>query len=210
MQSNDNLIELFHAIGLFSDEKAFETLFRKQFARLHKFSMQYVHNSEQAEEVVNDVFVKLWKYRQSLQTIANSESYLFAAVKNQSLNYIKKFSTLRISLNSEKNLSVLEYKSTAEDDLEWKSLVIQLNSVVDNLPEQCRKIFKLVREEGFKPAEVAKVLNLSVRTVETQLYRATKRLDETIFISRKKKKARKGLSPDALMLALLAGSYFFC
>lgn len=72
-----------------------------EYKRLYSFALQYVAVEETAEEVVNDVFVKLWQYRDTLLTIHNPGSYLFIAVRNQLLNYLKKYSHLHISFMEE-------------------------------------------------------------------------------------------------------------
>ncbi len=184
---NEKLSLLFMQISLHNDEQAFADLFRSQYAKLFRFSMQYVESAETAEEIVNDIFVKLWKYRGHLHEVKNPESYLFIGVKNQSLNYIKQYSRYKVSA-AENFLSQLVAADTPQQKLEWKEIAFQLAKAVDALPDQCRTIFKLVKEEGVKPQQVAAILNLSVRTVETQLYRATKRLHSVINEMKKKER----------------------
>lgn len=178
-QKLEHLKNLFAGICR-DDKSAFAELFRMEYKRLHSFSMQYVNTPESAEEVVNDVFIKIWKYRQSLHTIKNPESYLFIAVKNQSINYCKKYSALHISVREEGSLAELIVQHSPEYDIEWKELQFRLNQVINQLPDQCRTVFKLMKEEGFKAKQVAEILNISVRTVETQLYRAMKRLSQAL------------------------------
>lgn len=183
------MLQLFQAIALYGDAKAFEQLFRQQYERLYRFAFQYVESRQMAEEVVNDVFVKLWRYRANLHTVTNPESYLFIAIKNQSLNYIKQYSHLHISLNEDSAAASLVSQHNPQLDMEWKELHFKLTAAIDGLPEQCRKIFKLVKEEGMKPRQVAEILNISIRTVETQLYRAVKRLD-AVLLEQKTKQRR--------------------
>jgi RNA polymerase sigma-70 factor (ECF subfamily) len=77
--------------------------------------------------------------------------------------------------------------------MEWKEILFKLDQEVDRLPDQCRKVFKLIKEEGFKYKEVAEILNISPRTVETQLFRAMRRLNETIgpYLSNNKPGGKK-------------------
>lgn len=203
------LPELFMSISLYGDIKAFEQLFRQQHERLYRFSFQYVQNQQVAEEVVNDVFVKIWKYRTMLHTITNPESYLFIAVKNQSLNYIKKYSHLHISLTEDHTSALLVSHHSPQQDIEYKELQAKLQAVVENLPEACRKIFRLVKEDGLKPRQVAQLLNISVRTVETQLYRAVKRLDAALAQQEKQEGQGFGSSGKLFTGILLVGSLFF-
>lgn len=191
----------------FNDDKAaFTELFRLEYSRLYHCSMQYVRSHEAAEEVVNDVFVKLWKYRQSLHTIHHPENYLFIAVRNQSLNYAKKFSTLHISPADESGISALVAKGDPQHDLEWKELQFKLQQAVAQLPAQCGIVFRMVREEGLKPREVAAMLNISIRTVETQLYRAMKRIGLACSDQLTKKKKNRSGFPDFLLFLIFLGS----
>lgn len=204
-QRHEQLKSLFEKIALFNSQPAFEELFRLEYKRLYLFSLQYVAVHEIAEEVVNDVFIKVWNYRQSLNTVNNPESYLFIAVKNQSLNYLKKYSHLHITLSEDGKIAELVTKNAAVDEVEWKELKHKLAQAIDELPDQCRKIFKLVKEEGFKPKQVAEILNISVRTVETQLYRAVNRLSQVLVKELPvKKKGRDMLPPSVWLIFLLS------
>ncbi len=177
-----NLTEI-HAlqkrICLDSDEAAFTTLFRLFYKSLYHFAVQYVHRHEAAEEVVNDVFIKIWKQRSGLSEVQQLESYLFVAVKNGSLNYIKQYSQYHIAID-DANTGKLISLHNPEQDVEWKELYFKLQQAINGLPDQCRAVFRLVKEEGFKIKEVADILGISPRTVETQLYRAVKRLDSIL------------------------------
>ena len=166
-------------ICLDSDESAFTTLFRLFYKSLYHFAMQYVHKHEIAEEVVNDVFIKIWKQRADLLEVKHFESYLFIAVKNGALNYIKQYSHFHVAIDDE-NTGKLISLHNPEQDMEWKELYLKLQQAINELPEQCRAVFRLVKEEGFKMKQVAEILGISPRTVETQLYRAVKRLDSIL------------------------------
>lgn len=174
-------------ICLDNDESAFTALFRLFYQSLYHFAMQYVHKHEAAEEVVNDVFIKIWKQRATLLEVQNLESYLFTAVKNGSLNYIKQYSHYHIALDDE-NTGILISLHNPEQEVEWKELYFKLQQAVNNLPDQCRTVFRLIKEEGFRMKEVAEILGISPRTVETQLYRAIKRLDDILNEQYKRKK----------------------
>lgn len=163
------------------DEKAFSALFRHFYDRLLYFSIQYVYAREAAEEIVSDVFVRIWNRREELDKIVNLEVYLFVAVKNHSLNYLEQYSSLRITpLNDDSGLSELTNAVDPERTMEWKEILFKMDREVGRLPDQCRRVFKLIKEEGFKYKDVAEILNISPRTVETQLFRAMKRLNEVI------------------------------
>jgi RNA polymerase sigma-70 factor (family 1) len=185
-----------------NDEQAFAELFRYFYDRLLRFSIQYVHVREAAEEIVSDVFVKIWNRRSTITAIDNLEVYLFVAVRNLSLNYLEQFSSLRIMPLSDSGISQLTNTVDPEREMEWKEILFKMDQEVCKLPEQCRKVFRLIKEEGFKYKEVAAILNISPRTVETQLFRAMRRLNEVIGPYVSGKRAPKINPPFMLLFAL--------
>jgi RNA polymerase sigma-70 factor (family 1) len=194
MSNSENIRYWQRQIACEGDEKAFSELFRHFYDRLLYFSIQYVYTREAAEEIVSDVFVKIWNRREELEKIANLEVYLFVAVKNHSLNYLEQYSSLRITpLNDVTGLSQLTNSVDPERTMEWKEILFKMDQEVGRLPDQCRRVFKLIKEEGFKYKDVAEILNISPRTVETQLFRAMKRLNEVIgpYITNRLKEKNK-------------------
>jgi RNA polymerase sigma-70 factor (family 1) len=175
----DNIKALLERVSN-NDQKAFSILFQMFYKRLLNFAFQYVRNKEIAEEVVSDVFIKIWNKRTELSRIENPEAYLFISVKNASLNYLEKFSLIQICPIPESSRSELVNLNNPQKELEWKELLYKMDNAVSTLPGECQKIFRLSKEEGFKAKEVAEILNISPRTVETQLYRAVRKLDEIL------------------------------
>lgn len=175
-----HITELLENICRKDDQKSFEGLFRLFYERLLSFCVHYVKHRESAEEIVSDVFVKLWVKRKDLSHIQNLEIYLFIAVKNHSLNYIKRFSKYRVTDLENEGIHQLINTHDPEKELERRELIFKMNQAVDSLPRQCKIIFNLVKEEGLEYKEVAQILNLSPRTVETQLVRAMKKLDKIL------------------------------
>jgi RNA polymerase sigma-70 factor (family 1) len=164
------------------DQRSFEDLYRLFFARLFNFSLLFVHRKEIAEETVNDVMMKVWNKRKDLPEVKNLETYLFVAVRNQSLNYISQYSHLHIAIEPDNDRGEIINLNDPEKELEWKEIHFRLNQAIDQLPEQCRTVFKLVKEEGFRYKQAAEILGISPRTVETQLFRAIKKLNKVIDI----------------------------
>lgn len=202
--SNTNIKELQLQIARYSNEQAFSGLFRLLYDRLLRFCMQYVYSKEAAEEIVSDVFVKIWNRRKDLLNITNLEVYLFVAVKNHSLNYLQQYSSLRVApLDS--GLSQISGPMDPEKEMEWKEMRVQLDHEVNRLPDQCRKVFKLIKEEGFKYKDVAVILNISSRTVETQLFRAVRRLNEALSPYLPSKPGKGKINPPLLILFIFSG-----
>ena len=162
---------------------------------------------EAAEEIVNDVMVKMWEKRVTINDIDNLETYLFVAVKNHSLNYLNKYSHYHVALDPETGLAEVINLNDPQKDLEWKEICLKLNLAVEQLPDQCRTVFKLIKEEGFKYRQVAEILGISPRTVETQLFRAIRKLDAVVKIYVEKSNPSK--SSNSSLLSLLLGASLF-
>lgn len=205
--SKDYISHLLHRLSHEEDEKAFEALFKVFYESLINFSLNYVLSRELAEEVISDVFVKVWNNRKELATIANLETYLYVAVKNQSLNYLSKLSGYVVSPAGDLFLDNLQDSFDPEKELEFRELQLDLDKAVEGLPAQCRVVFKLIKEDGFKYKEVAEILGLSVRTIETQLTRALKKLSVALVPYLPSRKNKRG--PGLLSLILLLPFSFF-
>lgn len=154
------------------DHSAFESLFYLLNTGLIKFSLMYVHQKEAAEDIVAEVFAQCWMKRKELRDVRDINTYLFVAVKNRSLNYLKKYSALQVVR--------IEEPQTPEELMEKKELFFRMEQAIEELPQQCRIIFRLVKEEGIKYKEVAEILDISPRTVQTQIYRAMKKLSAVL------------------------------
>ena len=150
------------------------------FDSLHRFSYSLVKSREAAEELVSDVFIKLWEIRDQLSTIHNLKVYLYCITKNLSLNYLAKASkNLAIQLDQVDIESVIEFKNP-EDLYISNETISSLRQAIQELPPQCRIIFLLVRDENLTYKEVAKILNISVFTVRNQVAIATKKMAEVL------------------------------
>jgi len=158
------------------DLKSFEILYYHLFNKLIRFCVFYVGRKEVAEEIVADIFVRCWENRKAETIILNLETYLFTAVRNQSLKYIKKNAAVHLVEIEPANEFYFMDALNPEKVLENKELHHKLDQAIDKLPEQARIIFKLIKENGMKYKEVAEILNISPRTVQTQLFRAIDKL----------------------------------
>jgi len=158
------------------NQKSFEEIFQIFYERLLNFCIVYIKDKAYAEEIVSNVFLKLWMKRKDLN-IGNLDTYLFIAVKNMSLNHIKQYSRLRLVYVEDTGVYEIKNLHDPGKELERRELIFKMNQAIETLPLQCKIIFKLVKEEGLKYKEVAQILDISPRTVETQLVRALKKLD---------------------------------
>jgi RNA polymerase sigma-70 factor (ECF subfamily) len=132
---------------------------------------------QSAEEIVQDVFVKLWEKREKLSISFNLESYLFISVKNTSLNMIK-FNNIRKNYHPEN-----EYNPVGDDceAFDAEAFRIQLGKAITQLPEQCRMIYYLKSFEGLTHDEIANYMNISQKTVESQVRIAMGKLRNMLF-----------------------------
>ncbi|MBI2619175.1 MAG: RNA polymerase sigma-70 factor [Ignavibacteriales bacterium] len=153
---------------------AFEALFRTYYPRLCRFAFRLTGSRSTAEELVQDIFVRLWKNRTAWTPLGSVRTYLYRAVRNQAINYQKHQNlTGSDDVDLEKVLSELP---GPEEELYEKELQKAVGEAVELLPPRCRAIFLLHRVEGLTYAEIAQVLDLSTKTVETQMGRALKTL----------------------------------
>lgn len=156
-------------------QTALRNFYNLCFDRFFRIAYYYLKREEWAQEVVLDVFMKIWEKRDSLKQIGNLEDYFFITVKNASLNYLAKEE--RYIHNSEEiSDKVSTHENSPEEILINEELFSHYVKALDRLPERCREIFIRVREEKQSYAEVAKELNISTNTVDVQLQKAVARL----------------------------------
>jgi RNA polymerase sigma-70 factor (ECF subfamily) len=155
------------------NERAFEALFHHYYPYLCQYATQILKNDEAAEEVVQELFVRLWEKRDETTIQGNVKNYLFRAARNNSLNYLKHKAIRDAYVASAKPVSHIEPEDDAAENDE---LFEALNACIEALPEKRREIFRLSRQKGMKYHEIARELNISVKTVETQIGLAIKTL----------------------------------
>lgn len=170
--------QLLHKISKSDDEQAFQLLFEMYFERLLKFSDGYVKDLDAAKDVLADVFISLWVNRSRLNDVENFDSYVFKCVKNQSLKHIqnnKRRPQLPLG-DGGTHFYIDNY--TPEMAFEFKELRGYFEDAIEQLPEQCRIVFRLIKLEKLKYKEVSEILGISVKTVDAHLVKAIRRLRE--------------------------------
>ena len=172
--------------GLLSgDKSAFDMVFRTYYDTLLFVASSILSDWQLAEEVVQDVFVKLWKTASNLTINISLSSYLTAMVRNHCIDYLRanerRIKTVSIE-NPEVQLKLHELGMEASFDEELFSdeLEIALTQAIEQLPTQCRQIFELNRFDGYSPKEISEKLQVSISTVKTQIARALKKLKEVV------------------------------
>lgn len=160
-----------------SDSAAFEQLFRLYYQALCVFASRVLQNDDEAEELVQDFFVKFWEKRAQIHIETSLKSYLFRSVKNLCLNQIK-----HEKIKTQHACHVISEAEEYEyrDNFIEPDLQKDIEKSIAELPEKRQEIFRLSREEGLKYREIADRLNISVKTVEAQMGLAIKTLREKL------------------------------
>ncbi|MGH2644342.1 MAG: RNA polymerase sigma-70 factor [Chitinophagaceae bacterium] len=176
-----HLLSCMQKISKENDMESFKILYRHYFSKLFRFCISIIHSKESAEEIVNDVFINLWENKDRLHKIENPEVYLYVAVKNQSIAYLKKSRSRETVDISTISSNYLIFNIDPEQLMITEEMKRKIRHTIDQLPPRCKHIFSLIKEDGLKYKEVASILNLSVKTVESQMAIAMKRLITAIL-----------------------------
>ncbi len=160
----------------------YKIFFNNYFFRLVNFSIYFVKTHENAEDVVEEVFYKFLKNKTNIHKIQNIDSYLFRMTKNESLNFLKKnkfaFQLQRIENAEDYHIQV---ESTPQEKLEGDEFEKMVNKLIDSFPPKRKTIFRLSREEHLSYLEIAELLEISVKTVESHMTIALKNIREFIM-----------------------------
>lgn len=184
---DDRLISLFKQ----DDESAFTVLYDRYWDRIFTVACNRLKTPEQAEEIVQDIFVKLWERRATLQLQQSLSAYLSAAVKYRVINYLDHLYSIR-KHQAELTYYTLPLSSSPEELFFVRELQDQIEATIQQLPEKCQMIFRMSRQQGMSNKEIAGKLALSERTVENHINRALKDMRNNFSI----------IVPFAVMLIL--------
>jgi RNA polymerase sigma-70 factor (family 1) len=156
-----------------------EDIFKTHYLQLCNYAYIFLKDTDESEDVVQGVFYQLWKKKDSTEITTSLKSYLFTAVRN---NCLKRISHLKIRNQYKENIVHLDDKGSNHtmDKVIGRELEEQIKNAIENLPEQCRLIFTLSRQSGFKYNEIAEHLEISVKTVENQMGKALRVLREKL------------------------------
>lgn len=183
MPDRDKILLLQQKIALFEDEQAYEELYLLYFNPLMHFVYSFTRSKQLSEEIVSDVFINLWERRKKLETIDNLTFYLYTSAKNISLNYLKKIKRERMFSIDDPAVLIRDRDVNPEQLMITAELLKKIQEAIRELPPKCKLIYQLVKEDGLKYREAAKVLNLSLKTVEAQMAIAMKRIYEAVSFS---------------------------
>jgi len=155
------------------DVEQFESLFRSSYVSLVRYAKTLIKDHDNAEEIVQDLFFRLWHDKEKIKIESSLNGYLFRSVHNRCLHYIEHNRVV------ERHAEEMSYRQTdsqenPSDILHYKELQARIARILERLPERCGKIFYMSRFEGLKYTEIAEKLSVSVKTVESNMGRALK------------------------------------
>jgi RNA polymerase sigma-70 factor (ECF subfamily) len=155
------------------DVKVFESLFRSSYVSLVRYARTLIRDQDTAEEIVQDLFCRIWKDREKLVIESSLNGYLFRSVHNRCLHHIEH---LKVVGRHAEQMSLLPEESPEDPAqiLNYKELQEKIASIIEKLPERCGRIFCMNRFEGLRYSEIAEKLSVSVKTVEANMGRALK------------------------------------
>jgi RNA polymerase sigma-70 factor (ECF subfamily) len=155
------------------DVGQFESLFRSSYVSLVRYAKTLIKDHDNAEEIVQDLFFRLWQDKEKIKIESSLNGYLFRSVHNRCLHYIEHNRVV------ERHAEEMSYRQTdsqenPSDILHYKELQARIARILERLPERCGKIFYMSRFEGLKYTEIAEKLSVSVKTVESNMGMALK------------------------------------
>jgi len=181
--SNTELVKLLKT----GDMSAFDIIYKRYSRRLYGFVFRYIKQESDTEEIVQEVFIKIWKSRDKIDVYSSFESFLFTIAHNATINLLKKKATEQKYVEHVKSLQRIEETYELTDEIHYQELKHKLQGLLDELSPRQKEIFQLSREEGLSHKEIAEKLGISTNTVKnhmvTTLSFLKSKLDNGLIIS---------------------------
>jgi RNA polymerase sigma-70 factor (ECF subfamily) len=163
------------------DKKEFESLFRSLYTSLVRYAKTMVKDMDTSEEIVQDLFVKLWMERDKINIASSLNGYLFRATHNKCIHYLEHKKVMDKYI---KEISISNNRAPEDpfEILNYAELQSKIAAVLEKLPEQCGKVFCMNRFEGMKYREISETLSISVKTVEANMGKALKKFRKELTL----------------------------
>jgi RNA polymerase sigma-70 factor, ECF subfamily len=161
------------------DAKAFEAMYKYYYPRLGQYLVRFVYSQKTAEDLMHNLFYNIWENREKLEPRGTLRAYLYTAARNQALKYIDKDKN-RSHVSLDDHLKLHGKENRSEETIEYKEFSQAVKIAVSQLPNRRKQIFLLHREDKLTYREIAETLNISIKTVETQMSRSLKFLGEKL------------------------------
>ncbi len=177
------------------DQRSFRYLFDYYYPKLINYSRYLLESKSGADEVISNVFIGIWNNRSHMDKIEKFDSYVFRAIKNKCLSYLRDMHRLQFEELNIGDSKLIKSVRSPESDLINDELRDEILGALDNLPPRCRLVFELIKQDGFKYKEVAELLDVSVNTIENQMGKAMAKLRSKLkhqSFSMKLKKTKTG------------------
>lgn len=162
------------------DMVAFDLIYNQYCQRLYGFVLKFLKQKEDAEEIVQEVFVKVWESRKKIDVYSSFNSFLFTIAYNSTMSLLRKRMSQQKYIDHLQNIQIINEASDAISELEYNELNEKVQSLVSQLSPRQQEIFNLSRENGLTHAEIAEKLNISVNTVKNHLVSSLKFLRSNI------------------------------
>lgn len=156
--------------------KTFEGYYKEHYKEFFLASYKYVKDVAIAQEVVNDVFIKIWQDAGNITIESSLKAYLYRAVINRSINALNK---KKREMQNQKELTYLQQDTYEQKEIEVNELKVKLYRAIDALPEQCKRVFLMSRFDNMKQQEIADELGISIKTVKNHITHALKQLSKS-------------------------------
>lgn len=167
-RQDDDLIKLFKE----NPEVGFEEIFRKYYKYVTNISYRVINKEAAAEDIAQELFVNLWKKRETITINSSLKAYLATAARNRTLNYIR---DNKIKLSNNEEMPILkDGNASSQKEMEAADLKVRVTKLIDMLPERCRYAFVLSRFENLTYSEIADLMGIAEKTVENQISKALK------------------------------------
>lgn len=176
MATKNDIQEWISEVSRNDDQRAFRYLFDHYYPKLVNYARYLLESKSASDEVISSVFIGLWNNRNRLKKIKNIDSYIFRAIKNKCLSYLRDVHRLQYEELNIEETQLVKAIDSPESSLINKEMRGEILNALDNLPPRCRLVFELVKQDGFKYKEVAELLDVSVNTVENQMGKAMSKL----------------------------------
>ncbi len=154
------------------DPYAFRTLFKRYYLPLVQYARRYIRDRQTAEDIVSDVYLKIWEKRNELNIHDSIKAYMYKMTRNYSLNYLKR-NKLESTETWQLKLSA-QHVTFADEQLHLDEMEKHIEKAINALPDRTREVFTMHRYDNLKYSEIAEVLNIKEGTVETHMVRALK------------------------------------
>src|SRR5690349_13624347 len=170
LTAEESLDDLFQFVVHHDDYHAFELIFNRTYKGLCTLSARMVKSRELAEEIVDDVFCSFWTNRKKILISTSFNAYLTTSVRNRSLDCLRKRKADR-NMDLDSAIDIPCKQDLALENMVFQELNMSVESAIASLPKQCRTIFLMSRDQGLMYKEIAELLQISIKTVDTQMGR---------------------------------------